>query len=113
MRTVRSSSDIDRAFQSGQQSGNRFFRLIAADTPSGRDPEGRVAFIAGKKLGSAPLRSRSKRVLRETFRRVGRLVPGSDLILIARRAAASATPGELDNALKGAFERLGLGVSDE
>ena len=82
------------------------------ETPSGRDPEGRVAFVAGKKLGSAPLRSRTKRVLRETFRRSGHLVPGYDLILVGRRAAAAAHPHELDAALTTAYTRLKPGNRD-
>ena len=45
---------------------------------------GRVAVIAGKRLGSAPCRSRAKRLIREAARLNGAPWAGSDVLLIAK-----------------------------
>lgn len=49
---------------------------------------GRVAYIAGKKLGSAPQRSRAKRRLREAARIAGAPWYGHDVLLVAKQGIA-------------------------
>ena len=48
------------------------------------EQRGRCAFIAGKKLGSAPLRSRCKRVLRACAAELGAPWDGFDVVFTAR-----------------------------
>ena len=48
---------------------------------------GRVAFVAGKKLGNAPQRNRAKRRLRAAAAGQGAPWPGYDVVLVARQAA--------------------------
>jgi putative membrane protein insertion efficiency factor/ribonuclease P protein component len=50
-------------------------------------PIGRVAYIGGKKLGAAPLRSRAKRRLREAAALQGAPWNGYDVVLVARKGA--------------------------
>jgi putative membrane protein insertion efficiency factor/ribonuclease P protein component len=50
-------------------------------------PAGRVAYIAGKKLGTAPLRNRAKRRLREAAVLQGAPWSGYDVVLVARKGA--------------------------
>ncbi len=103
--TIKSTREIDAIFRTGARAGTPFFMLLTTETPQGRDPSGRVAFIAGKKLGNAPFRSRCKRVLRDTVRRADPSWPGRDMVLVARHAAATATPSELDRALDRAIRK--------
>lgn len=103
--TIKSTREIDAIFRAGARVGTPFFMLLTTETPQGRDPLGRVAYIAGKKLGNAPLRSRCKRVLREAVRLAGPSWPGRDVVFVARRAAATATPEELGRALDQAIKR--------
>ena len=48
-------------------------------------PTGKIAFIAGKKLGAAPLRSRAKRRLREAVRVAGGPWDNYDVALVAKQ----------------------------
>ena len=50
------------------------------------DPCGRVAFIAGKKLGGAVWRNATKRRLRSVAREIGAPWPGYDVVFVAKRA---------------------------
>lgn len=57
-----------------------------------RDTEGpaRLAITAGRRLGSAVLRNRAKRRVREAFRRIeGRVCSRGDLVLVARNPAVT------------------------
>ncbi len=63
--TIRSSREIDRVFREGARSSSRILVVLALPTPNERGPLGRVAFVAGTKLGGAVVRNRTKRRLRE------------------------------------------------
>lgn len=99
MSTIKSSSEIQTVFEEGRRSAHPLAVVLVMKTPAGKVQEGRVAYIAGKRLGGAVTRNRAKRVLRATVRRAGGPWPGHDVALIARERTASATPGELDAAL--------------
>ena len=77
-------------------------------TPEGRDQTGRVAFVAGKKLGNAVHRNRCKRVLRASLRRAGGPWPGSDVAIIARPGLGDAAPQEVDRAFENVTSRARL-----
>lgn len=92
MATVTSPREIEQIFSQGSRVKTPLFMMLIHDTPDGRDPMGRVGFIAGKKLGSAPLRSRCKRVLREMVRQGGYAWPNKDVIFVARAQISNASP---------------------
>jgi len=100
MGTIKASREIDRAFKTAKRTAHPLLIVLSAHTPEGRDHEGRVAFIAGKRLGGAVLRNRARRVLRETVKRVGGPWPGWDVVLIARPSTSTASASSLDGALK-------------
>lgn len=105
--TIKSTREIDSIFRSGARVGTPHFLLITTKTPQGRDLNGRVACVAGKRLGNALFRNRCKRVLRETIRRTGARWPGRDVVLVARPSAADARPQDLEASLGKALARLG------
>jgi ribonuclease P protein component len=105
VQTLTSSFEIDALFKSGRRAGTALLVVLSAPTPEGRGREGRVLFVAGKKLGGAVVRNRSKRVLRAAVRRAGGPWPGRDVALMARSGAATAMPAELDSALEQALRR--------
>ena len=108
MLTITSSSDIDALFREGQRAAHPLLVVLEAPTPAGRPAEGRVVFVAGKRIGDAVLRNRCKRVLREAVRRAGGPWPARDMALVARTETATARPEALDAALARALTRLGV-----
>ena len=57
---------------------------LIANVNDKRGQDGRVAFIAGKKLGSAPKRNRAKRIMREAAKEAGAPWSGKNVVLIAK-----------------------------
>ena len=108
MGTIKASREIDQVFRTASRATQPLLIVLAARTPEGRGHEGRVAFIAGKKLGGAVLRNRCRRVLREAVRRAGSQWDGWDVVVIARQGTATARPDALDTALLGLLRRLGV-----
>lgn len=100
--TITKASEIDMLFKEGRRVSHPALLVLLRPTPEGRMPDGRVVFVAGKRLGPAVVRNRCKRVLREAMRRTGGELPGWDVALVARERTASATPDALDRALRDA-----------
>lgn len=108
MLTIKSSREIDNVFRQATRAAHPLIIVLTAQTPEGRGRSGRVAFIAGKKLGNAVVRNRSKRVLREAARRCDGPWAGHDTLLIARADTRLAEHGKLDRALRAQLSRLGI-----
>jgi len=108
--TITSSREIDTVFRDGKRYATPVLTALVNKTHEERGPQGRVAFIAGKKLGNAVLRNRSKRVMREAVRRAGGPWRGADVLLIARSTTGSIGAAELDSALSEITRRAGLGA---
>jgi ribonuclease P protein component len=106
--TITSQADIERLFAEGRRRGRQAALVIVLETPEARDPDGRVLFIAGKRLGTAVRRNRCKRVLREAVRRTGGPWPGLDVALVARPGTAAASLRDLDDAIRRALESAGV-----
>ena len=72
-------------------------------------PRSRLGVVASKRLGTAVTRNRVKRRIREIVRRrLGRLRPGFDLVLVARGQGAQAAYADLDAAVATLLRRAGL-----
>lgn len=100
------SEDYARVRREGRSRAHPL--LILAAAPNGGDAV-RVGLTVGKKAGSAVARNRAKRLLREAIRpRLPSLVPGHDIVLIARPDTAGARLDALGAALDGLLRRGGL-----
>lgn len=108
MSTIRSSREIDGVFRSSRRVTNSIVTILVAKTPPGRDPEGRVAFIAGKKLGNAVRRNRLKRLLRVGVASAGGPWPGHDVLVIAKKDALDVGSTRAGEAISDAAKRAGL-----
>ena len=100
LRTIKASSEIDALFRQGRRFSRQHVMLLVRPTPPGRGPTGRVAFIAGKKLGNAVVRNRCKRVMREAVRRTGGPWRGQDVAIIARNGTGNLSPIDITHELQ-------------
>ncbi len=107
-RTIRSSSEIDALFRAGNKAVNELVLVMCGPTANERGPEGRVAFIAGKKLGGAVVRNRTKRVLRAATARLGGPWAGTDVLIIGRPGLLGADSDSVDAALGRALRQAGI-----
>ena len=108
MDTITSASEIEALFKQGRRAGTELLVAIALATPDRRGRDGRVVFVAGKKLGGAVLRNRCKRVAREAVRRTGGPWAGYDVAVLSRAGIATAAPAQVDQALLAALRRVGV-----
>ena len=107
------SEDFKRVRRDGKSYAHPLVVLIAQNNDQ---PRVRIGVAAGKTVGTAVIRNRTKRLLREAMRT---LIPnialrlrstqdnasGLDLILIARPALASATLADVQRALLNLLQR--------
>ena len=87
---IKSSEEISEILKKGKKYHSPLLTLFIRETPEHRDPSGRVAFIAAKRLGNAVWRNRSKRVLRAALRTSYVDYSGYDIILMAKKATQEA-----------------------
>ena len=77
--------------------------LIVLKHEDEHDREGRVAFIAGKKLGNAVWRNRAKRRMRALCKDLNGPFPGYDVIFLARSNVSEADYGMMLSNLRKAL----------
>ncbi len=110
------SEDFKRVRRDGKSYAHPLVVLIVLNSENNDRPRVRVGVAAGKPVGTAVYRNRTKRLLREAMRT---LIPnialrlrstqdntsGLDLVLIARPALVSATLADTQSALLNLLQR--------
>jgi ribonuclease P protein component len=100
------SEDFKRVRRDGKSYAHPLVVLIVQNSGQSRV---RVGVAAGKSVGTAVYRNRTKRLLREAMRSfLPNIASGSDLILIARPALASASLTEVREAILTLLQRAKL-----
>ena len=105
METITSSREISQAFSEGRRIHTRYLTLIVIPAKQ-HDQNGRVAFIAGKKLGNAVWRNAAKRRMREIYRANSSLLAGKDLLFIARRPIMDASYSKVLDTCEQTMKRI-------
>lgn len=101
-----SSGDYARVRRDGRSRAHPLLILSAA---SNGGETTRVGLAVGSKIGSAVVRNRVKRLLREAARRrLPELPPGQDLVLIARKEIAGQRLDDVADALDTLLRRSNL-----
>ncbi|HIT46080.1 MAG TPA: ribonuclease P protein component [Candidatus Aphodovivens excrementavium] len=108
MDTIKSSADISTLFAQGKRSHTPYLTLIVLRNEKQHDPCGRVAFIAGKKLGNAVWRNAAKRRMREICRSNGGPWVGYDVIFLAKSNILKASYSKVHSACASAIEKSEL-----
>ena len=83
MDVIKSSADITRVFKQGKRFGRGSNSLMVLKVDEQHGHPGRVAFVAGKKLGNAVWRNRAKRRMRAACHQLGGPWGGYDIVFIA------------------------------
>jgi ribonuclease P protein component len=97
------SEDFKRVRRSGKSYAHPLVVLIVQTHDQ---PRVKVGVAAGRTVGTAVYRNRAKRLLREAMRPlIPNIIPGLDLILIARPGVVSATLEETRQALLTLLQR--------
>lgn len=108
--TIKSKTDIERLFRKGRRSSSYLMTVLECPYISQDMSKGRCAFIAGKKLGTAPFRNRCKRVMRECARELGAPWKGHDVVFTARHKLAYADRGDVLRSMKKQVQELGVSI---
>ena len=103
------SEDFKRVRRDGKSYAHPLVVLIELKSENNNESHLRVGVAAGKSVGTAVLRNRAKRLLREAMRTLlPNIASHADLVLIARPALASATLADTQSALLQLFHRARL-----
>lgn len=69
----------------------------------------RIGFTVSKKVGKSVIRNRVKRLLRESYRlNEEKILPGYDIIFVARDRASQASYKEIESAMLHLFRKMKL-----
>lgn len=97
------SRDFDRVYREGSSRANRYFVLYEFDRGED-DSKHRLGVSVGRRVGSAVVRNKVKRVIREAFRELSDRLPEThDFVLVARADAATLVENE---GLKGVIAQI-------
>ena len=109
MLRLQSAKDIERVWREGRSHAHPLAVLITCQrtaTLDGSPLPTRCGFVAGKRVGSAVVRNRAKRLLREAVRsRPDAPTVGWDMVFVARPALARATLSEVQLAVCALLKR--------
>ncbi|WP_240480593.1 ribonuclease P protein component [Denitrobacterium detoxificans] len=84
LETIKSSTEISYLFAHGKRYNAHSITLLVSQGRNQHDPQGRVAFIAGKKSGNAVWRNAAKRRMRAVCRDLGGPWEGFDVVFLAK-----------------------------
>jgi len=100
------SEDFKRVRREGKSYAHPLIVLLTLKSERSDQPRVRVGIVSGKTVGTAVIRNRTKRLLREAMRiLIPDIASSLDLVLIARPKLASATLKETQRALQNLFQR--------
>ena len=108
MDTITSSADITRVFKQGKRFGRGSSQLIILKCEEQHGRPGRVAFIAGKKLGNAVWRNRAKRRMRAACQQLGGPWEGFDIVFLANRHTTEVAFEKMVDGYRRTLDQAGL-----
>ena len=108
VKTIKSNADINLLFNKGKRVNTPELSLIVLCNEGQHDREGRVAFIAGKKLGNAVWRNKAKRRMREACRELGGPFPGYDVAFVARKNVTEHSYSDIVLHLRNSLQKTGM-----
>ena len=103
---LRRDSDFTSIYKRGKSVGDRFVVVFTKKNNLGYN---RTAFLASKKVGNAVARNRARRLMKESYRSLcDRLVPGYDIIFIARNTINNSKCADVKKSIEAATRKPGI-----
>ena len=102
---IKASTDISYIFSHGKRFGTPYVTVLVLKLESQHDRNGRVAVIAGKKLGCAVWRNQAKRRMRALIQDLGGPWDGYDVIFMARRSVLNNSYDTVKSACEKALKK--------
>lgn len=103
---LRRKSDFSAVYTRGKSVGDRY---IVVFYKKNNRPYNRLAFVASKKVGNSVRRNRAIRLMKESYRLSGIVLPdGYDFIFIARNTITDAKCADVMKSFKSAIRRTGV-----
>lgn len=100
------TTDFKRVRQFGKSQAHPLIVLVAIPN---QQPQSRFGVAAGRSIGKAVQRNRAKRLMRAALSSLlPMIMPGWDIVLLARRAMANASYQQTRDALLDLFQRARL-----
>lgn len=104
--SLKQNHEFRRLYSKGKSAVSPYFVIYCRKT--GR-PVSRLGITTGVKLGNAVKRNRARRRIRELYRtHEGELLPGYDIVVVARTRAIYGRYGELERSFRQLTKKLGL-----
>jgi ribonuclease P protein component len=104
---IRRRQDFERVYNQGARISGRFMTVFVLRTGL---PRARLGVAATRKLGSAVVRNRAKRLAREIFRRQ-KIAGGYDIVIVPRRELLDAPFPSLEADYHVALDRRSTAVA--
>ena len=109
--TLKKNSDFHRLYAKGKSAVNPYLVVYCRKNRQNRN---RFGYTVSAKLGHAVVRNRVRRRLREIVRLNGaRLVPGYDVVIVARSRCVDAEYRKMEEAFLRACKKLGMLTEDQ
>ena len=104
--TLKKNYEFHRLYSKGKSAVTPFLVVYARGSKRAGN---RIGFTVSTKLGKAVKRNRVRRRLREIYRlHEERFAPGTELVVVARARAVTATYRQLESAFLSACGKLGI-----
>ena len=104
--TLKQNREFHRLYSKGKSAVTPCLVVYARHT---KREQNRIGFTVSTKLGHAVVRNRVRRRLREIYRlHETEFVPGTELVVVARARAVTASYPQLERAMLSACGRLGI-----
>lgn len=106
--TTLKSAEIGIVLAEGKRLHHNLCTVFILKSANQRDLEGRVGYIAAKRLGGAVWRNRSKRVMRAAMSLADVSISGYDIVVVANQKTQVAGSREVAQALRNLFDKAQL-----
>ena len=112
---LKQNHEFRRLYSKGKSAVSPYFAIYCRKT---KRPNSRLGITTGLKLGNAVKRNRARRRIRELYRtNESRLLPGYDIVVVARTRVIYGSYGELERSFLQLMRKLGIcpprGARDE